>query len=520
MIERIVENWLISTNERGYQIPFCQCLISEGYTLLEVSSHTQSEQGKDIVALDCKGRAFAYQLKTGLIDKKEWNKIKSEIDDLIEIPIKHTSVKASVKPKCFLVTNGRITGKVKTDIYDRNIRYKKNRLPELHIIQQEELLKRFLNVNGKFLPTGVPEIKLFLELFMANGREMIDKDTFAQFLESSFCCKSTNHLELKRRIASNILLAQYIIDPYELKENHVSIVEAWVMVASYILMLADKYNLPEADWKPSFAIILDKVSFQLGSLKKEFLSRTNFIESDWDGALFYKARITLVLGWLASYELYLSAIDVNYTLDRNILNAIQKNYKDTWFWGESATPLFIAMSELLLKSNESYLSNKIICDLIIDINNKNQPGQTGSLPDPYYSAKKVLNHFYGPHDEKLDLQSFSGSSYHLVSLVNVLVKRNKRNLLQEIWSNVSMIINTEVAFNNASDFFRWQFDEGREVLKFFDKPQSWKSLQEGIDRLPEIMLPRVIMNNPFVYYFFLCYPHRFNKNSMVLMQMN
>ena len=51
MIERVVENWLTSANERQYQIPFCQVLASEGETVLYISSHGALEQGKDIVTL-------------------------------------------------------------------------------------------------------------------------------------------------------------------------------------------------------------------------------------------------------------------------------------------------------------------------------------------------------------------------------------------------------------------------------------------------------------------------------------
>ncbi|MFB0502378.1 MAG: hypothetical protein ACETWE_00910, partial [Candidatus Bathyarchaeia archaeon] len=39
LIERIIENSLTNTNEKGCQIPFCQYLISKGHTALGVSFH-------------------------------------------------------------------------------------------------------------------------------------------------------------------------------------------------------------------------------------------------------------------------------------------------------------------------------------------------------------------------------------------------------------------------------------------------------------------------------------------------
>lgn len=181
MIERVIENWLINTNERGYEIPFCQCLISEGYTILGLSFHGPMEQGKDIIALDEKGTPCAFQLKTGDITEGVWKNIKDEIDALIEIPIKHPSIDKSLKHRCVLVTNGRITEKIRNDIDDRNLRYDQLGLPKLELILGQELLKRFLDVKGKFLPVKLPDLKTFLELFMFEGRELLDKKLFAGF---------------------------------------------------------------------------------------------------------------------------------------------------------------------------------------------------------------------------------------------------------------------------------------------------------------------------------------------------
>jgi hypothetical protein len=47
VIERVVENWLTSVNERQYQISFCQLLAAEGETVVYISPHGQREQGKD-----------------------------------------------------------------------------------------------------------------------------------------------------------------------------------------------------------------------------------------------------------------------------------------------------------------------------------------------------------------------------------------------------------------------------------------------------------------------------------------
>ena len=62
VIERVVENWLGSTNERGYENAFCQILIAEGHTIIRRPAHGPGEHGKDIVTRDRKRSLHAYPL--------------------------------------------------------------------------------------------------------------------------------------------------------------------------------------------------------------------------------------------------------------------------------------------------------------------------------------------------------------------------------------------------------------------------------------------------------------------------
>ena len=52
--ERILENWLDSSNERTFEVPFCFMLLSQGYTVIHMTRHSSMEMGKDIIAIDPK----------------------------------------------------------------------------------------------------------------------------------------------------------------------------------------------------------------------------------------------------------------------------------------------------------------------------------------------------------------------------------------------------------------------------------------------------------------------------------
>lgn len=359
---------------------------------------------------------------------------------------------------------------------------------------------------------------------MFDGFEILDKPQFTAFMEEMFFVDRTNTKQaLRKKIASTILLTQYILEPFEKSENHLSIIEGWTILCSYVFGLAEKYNLDEKMYNQSFVIILDKINYQLEVLKKEFFSRKNYLEGFYDGGLFYKARVTLVLGWLSAFELYKKNLQIDYQIDSRVYESIKKFYGSiTWYWGESATPLFFVMSKLAQQYGDNFLSNKIIIYMIIDIVFKNRNGfqnQNDCLPDPYYSHKDVLNHYYGPSEQKIDMGSFSGSSYHLGALVDVLVRRKRRDLLNEVWKLVSHIFVSEVRDYELWETFRWRCKSGEQFDSFYNNPQSWQPLEISACTIDEQTLPKNLRANPFSYYFLNCYPHRLNKVTTKLIDL-
>jgi hypothetical protein len=523
VIERVVENWLTNAKERrGYEIPFCQCLMMNGYKVLHLSSHGQMEQGKDIIAIDKNGVPCAFQLKAGNITTRIWRQIKGEIDELIEIPINHPSIEKSEKHRAFLVTNGKINDKIRRDIDDRNANYKRRGFPELEIIVGSELLTEFINIHKKFLPSKPKDFKTFLELFLSDGTDMLNKDLFSNFLASIlFENKETKSYSLiRQKIASGILLSQYALSPYEVEHNHVAIVEGWTLLCGYVFGLVEKYEkLPEKYWLPSYELIIQRINEQLFLLKEEVMSRNNYIEGDalGDGAIIYKARMTIVLGWLSAFELFQKRIDREYELDSHIYGCIKEYYPNkTWFWGESATPLFILMSLFLSEYEDEDLSNLIISDILWEITMENNIREGKGIPDPYYGPKEVIGSIFGMSEFEIDWKSFLGSSYHLSALVDILVRRNKRNILNELWGSISHFDNCEFVPEPNWHTFVWRNKTGEEICGFYKLPQSWKELKDKAFS-KELKLSKILKTNPeFLYYFLLTYPHRLSKDSIKL----
>lgn len=223
MIERVVENWLTSANERQYQLPFCQLLASEGETIVYISRHGQREQGKDIITRGRHGGVRAYQLKQGHLSLADWRTYKGELDELVRYPPSHPSVISRKVHAPFLVTNGTVSDPVLDALKSANRDWARNRSGPLKLVEGPELVSRFVRAHGRFLPQDPKEFNRLLELIVGSGQSPLDKNKFAKFLESILPIKNDRDLPgrfIQRSVASAALPTSYVTQGYERKENH------------------------------------------------------------------------------------------------------------------------------------------------------------------------------------------------------------------------------------------------------------------------------------------------------------
>ena len=147
--------------------------------------------------------------------------------------------------------------------------------------------------------------------------------------------------------------------------------------------------------------------------------------------------MTIVLGWLSAIELFKKSIDANYVFDNRLLGKIKTFYKEgTWYWGESATPYFIAMSQFAYQTGDQWYSSFVLVDLIAKITVENTANDGLGFPSPYYSAEQILTQLYKLPERELSSDCFLGSSYHLSTIVDMLVRKKKRISLTELWKSI------------------------------------------------------------------------------------
>jgi hypothetical protein len=514
MIERAIENWLTNTNERNYQAPFCQVLLTQGHRIIYISSHRPMEQGKDIITIDKDGWCCAYQLKTGDIDLKKWREILGEVKELMELPVVHPSVDKSNLHKAFLVSNGEITDEVRIQIDQMNEdNHRKGRqYSYLDVINGKRLLKEFIDAQGEFIPKELEDFDLFLKLFLADGTDFLPKEKYFEFLNKViFGELYGQRTNAANAISSSIILVAYALYPYQTKANTYALFEAWAILAGSIIRYAQKNSIRKEDWLESYNLAFVEMVRSLSVLKEEMLQREDFLEGDWrgDGGLVYRARATVVLGAVAALEIHRYHYEKGYVTDERVLNKIKENIRLLWLWGESAFPYLFSIIKYLEVSNEKALAQSFLNGLFIGIIRENAWDKEDGLPNPYYGINNIFESLFGISTQTIELKEFSGASYMLWILILTEARRNERQILQDNWRKLSRINLHEFRIRNPEDIFSWRA-EGINHSEFPRQTQSWAELQKEAMNF-EGASPLFTERLDLLRLFILACPHRANK---------
>lgn len=520
MKNRIVENWLINSSEVAYKIPFCQLLISKGFKLVHNTRDGPFEQGKDIIAIDQKGVPCGFQLKRGDISQKMWGDIRRELEDLVEIDTIHPSILQGTPHRSFLVTNGELSEEVRREIDDKNRAWKKKGYSPLETVVKGELVADFQKYYGDFLPDDVPDLSAFLKLYQHEGREPLDKESFVKLIEGIMPISlSAEEKYFKSRLAqsinSAIVIVSYILGNKYKEENHIAIIDGWVILLAYVFAIIEKFNLPQKYWKQSVDLIWLSIESQLQALEKEVAERKHFVEGDpLADVTVYRSRISVLSGYLASSEVLKYIKDIR--LSDTTKKFLDENPQKLVLLGEVMTPLLlnVALYRQIVGNDDH---TRILLTILIDrILTENEAYKGKGLPDPYHPIEELLRWQYG-FIEDIQGEGFAGISYSLRSIILLLAYKNMRTELEQRWLKISYLQYAEFTPEKPWQIFRWHNDnEGHFQTRFPDQTQSWKGLKNESEKDYSATLPNIVLKYPEFIPLFLCvFPHRLTPNIIL-----
>jgi len=515
--ERTVDNWLSSVNELGYQLPFGQVLLSEGYSVIHYSKHTAFEQGKDIIAIDKNGVPCAFQLKSGNITNTRWrDKVKKEIEELIDYEIVHPSVDQNKKHRSYLVTNGELDDTVRLGIDNLNAnKWKEN---PLQVITYGELLNKFIELSSNFTPQKVSDYKVFLDLYFSNEEELTDEKKYTDFIKEVLRLneEGLSKEERKRNIATAVLYTSYIISKFKNKKNHISAIQTLTLLCAYILALAEKYRLSDKYWSGSFGIVWEEMMSTSKALQEEINQDglANLVTSIWDGEI-------------GAYRRYLA---ISYLLAFKIAQLIRKEEEwkniatDNFFvklkesmkiWGEASLFPFIL---LFLYINKAFVKEKpeavfeplyIALETIIKFNGRKS--EDGML-SPYYDITTAIKRKFGLLEKPID-ENFVRRSFLIKPLIDILARHGKRKELEGYWREITYIAQDSFIPHQNWQHFLWRCKKGENISEYPKQTQSWKELVSSANKIDKKFIPKTIQKHPYFLPFFLSvYPHRITSN--------
>lgn len=528
MLEKVVENWLDKATERSFQQPYCHILSVDGHTIIHSTRHSAMELGKDIITIDPYGTPCAFQLKTGNISLSKWrNEVNPQIDDLVYGQINHPSVDNSRHHTSYLVTNGNIEEEVSRAIDDRNRAWNDQGLPyRLKTIVRGQILKKAKKLGIDLWPSELTDIKTILEMFLESGEGILPKKKLASLFESTIPLKlldngtQPSERQCARVIASTALLCAIATSSFSKKNNHVAEIEAWVMYISYVMALAERWELPTKVYGAGVEIARQSLYSSLGNLCTEIRDREDLIEGDiLADSYVYRIRLTWLLGLMSIYALWRQR-DGNpkNDVDDFLCEFCKEKQHLLELWGEAAIPQFLAFFWYFRKITGTMEPDVLLSHLISAICQHNGPNSRTFLANPYYEAEDILPHLLAPilgsGEDPLD-ETFIGRSYALEGLVHLFVRRNWKQAMKNFWPGVTRLRYTSFKPENPWDFYRWENRNGTRKDVSPKQTQEWEKLKELACNPDEDCIPQSIKQDPILLLLFLCvYPHRMNAEIL------
>ena len=513
MIERLIENWLTSAGERGYEVPFAQLLASEGHRIIQGPVHHPFEHGKDILTFAVNGELHAYQLKgSDLVNLKDFEKIQGQLLALTGTAITHPAVTPARRAdRVFLVTNATLTPPVRDRIEKFNTSNVPSAWPPIEPIEHDQLLARFVAAHGKYLPQSLPEIRILLEFYYGDPTSLFPVKQFARYLSKilPFPPQDASIPACRQAIASLTLLTAYAASSWMRKENHLGVAQAWLTACITLMRFAAVRNLDTQPWLGSYKLALEAARVALASLSKEAAHAEDLVVSDLVDGLVYPSRALMVSGFLGAYFLSERTLgDVDESATERVRTLLKREASFVQVVGESDVPALMITACALEHLGQIQTGEKMMLSFVRSLSKRNQRKSDEALADPYHDTEQVLLHLNSA-DSDLEAEEFDGRSYMLHVTIDWLARRLWRQNLAMMWSDITRVLLLEFEPSSPEQYLAVQDDDGELKMWFAGQPQSWatllkQSLALDRDRLPKILWERREM----IPYLPLLFPYR------------
>ncbi len=508
MKERLVEDWLIRINERGFEVPFAQSLVSKGYRVLRCG-HSPTEHGKDVLAIAPDGAVCGFQLKTGDFGQAEVSKHQAQLNMLVEARPTYPGLPESFSYRPYLVTTGEFKDPAISLIRELNAGWTYRKLPTLEFINGRQLQVEFVRLSSDFWPVEAPAIRRFRELYLIDGRGDLDVPQFSAFL-IEILRGAKSGLDTERRVAAANVFASYLLAEFYARDDYWSIFQGWTICAAEIAWAGESAEMDPSHWHAGFNLAKQAAFEGLEALAKEVLSPNALRVSDRELDDFTRTRNTVSIAAAGCWTLISETLSgASCRKDESIgLLVTLIDRGRLFFWGEGALSQLVILIWLLEKTGKHDLARKMLVRLIQGVAERNARHSGNPFEDPYFSADECLVRLFNKTAPESGRKQ-AVESYSLFPLVILAARRGLRAELESVWKQISYVDLAWFRPVVPADLLLWHCTKGKEYQCNFDQPQSWKDLHAVSFRDDQERLPQTLREDRvFALMFLLTFRHR------------
>ncbi|TCV45239.1 hypothetical protein [Agrobacterium tumefaciens] len=547
MQEKLIEHWLDSINERGYQAAFLQMLAGEGHAVVHSTRHMSIEFGKDVVSIDPDGVPCAFQLKGnpgGRLTLSQFREIKGQVDELVEQPIRYPGI-PEIPHKCFLVTNGEVEEEVQRAIDDLNLGYERRRFhpnSRLRLISRGMLLDMAVKHSTTFWPESFSVHEKLIRYYSDEGTGSLNLELLSQGLDDILKISgdgpTLGRLEFGRREISAALFVSFATKNFANKQNHTSVASAFVTLF-ISLKCAHARHLTEGDrtFSPTQSAVRDAFFSAIIDLAEELGEKVGVLKgaSAEDNEEVDLNRLYLTTGALSDQFLWrvraLSTVAMLSILLIEIKDPIQQielsesgreaalalTRHDTTthqIWGEGAIPQMLCLIYSWHRYDPSLRGNLAEYGLLQFLTGTVlKSGGKGFLASPYHRDEQVIRDLLPPalgiRQERIRLEVLPKSSYFAEALFQCFVRSNLKSFAKGLWPDLTRISHHSFVHRYPWEYCLWRIDEGDNLTRQLPHRQQWADLQIEASRIDTPGIPHALRSDPVMLLAFITFfPHR------------
>jgi hypothetical protein len=392
--------------------------------------------------------------------------------------------------------SGRISDPARAQINLINTDHVAKGYAEIQTIELDELVTSFVEVFEQFYTGDIGAFNDLVHHYLVDGQGRPDKPVLHE-LFVRMGPKPKTVAAARRSFANLVVAADFAATPFRRLENHVGVIETWVLAACAILMHAQSKSLKHSEYRPSMDLCRSAIEDAGARLVDEVLRRDNMFEGDFlADALFLPYRRLLVLGYAGATINSLKVLGSNVREHAVELLEVTKREIPLASWGEASWNYYLNLCIAISQFPEGLrLAEALIVDWISTTCSQK------TMKDPYWTLEEELSLTPGSQVR----QERRKLSYSAMSAVGFLVRRLRRRAVSTLWPSFSKYEMARMVPEKPWDALAWSMEEGHLEVRRLPIAGSWSALQIEASRHRLSLFD----HEPWLLPFYLCvFPHR------------